>query len=250
VTSVAVTTSTGILSITGSPITSSGDIVLGFATEPANTIFAGPTSGGSGTPTFRALVGADFGSISASDLSNGVTGSGAIVLATSPVLVTPALGTPVSGNLANTTGYVWNNLSNPTGSLTLSMGTFTTTFNYTSGSITFANSGNITAAGNITATSGGITATSGNLTITAGNIIVTAGTITASGNITSTAGNLIAGALVLTASAPTVSASQLGLGATTAATATAGSATLPANPVGFLIFNLAGTTIKVPYYAV
>ena len=33
------------------------------------------------------------------------TGSGAVVLATSPTLVTPALGTPTSGNLANTTGY-------------------------------------------------------------------------------------------------------------------------------------------------
>ena len=110
VTSVAITTSTGILSITGSPITSSGDIVLGFATEPANTIFAGPTSGGSGTPTFRALVGADFGSISASDLSNGVTGSGAIVLGTAPTITGGALagtftgsptfsGTPVFGNV-------------------------------------------------------------------------------------------------------------------------------------------------------
>ena len=35
---------------------------------------------------------------------NGVTGSGAVVLATSPVLVTPALGTPASGTLTNCTG--------------------------------------------------------------------------------------------------------------------------------------------------
>jgi hypothetical protein len=33
------------------------------------------------------------------------TGTGALVFATSPVLVTPALGTPSSGNLANCTGY-------------------------------------------------------------------------------------------------------------------------------------------------
>jgi hypothetical protein len=33
------------------------------------------------------------------------TGSGALVFATSPTLVTPALGTPASGNLANCTGY-------------------------------------------------------------------------------------------------------------------------------------------------
>lgn len=35
----------------------------------------------------------------------GVTGSGTFVGATSPTLVTPALGTPSSGNLANCTGY-------------------------------------------------------------------------------------------------------------------------------------------------
>jgi Holliday junction resolvasome RuvABC endonuclease subunit len=35
----------------------------------------------------------------------------------------------------------------------------------------------------------------------------------------------------------------------TAATATAGSATLPANPVGFIIVTLpGGSTVKVPYY--
>lgn len=36
----------------------------------------------------------------------------------------------------------------------------------------------------------------------------------------------------------------------TAATATAGAAALPANPVGFLIVNIAGTDRKIPYYAV
>jgi hypothetical protein len=42
--------------------------------------------------------------IAASNLSNGVTGSGNIVLATSPTLVTPALGTPSSGTLTSCTG--------------------------------------------------------------------------------------------------------------------------------------------------
>jgi hypothetical protein len=40
----------------------------------------------------------------------------------------------------------------------------------------------------------------------------------------------------------------LALGSTTASTATAGSQTLPANPAGFLVFNLGDATIKVPYY--
>lgn len=42
--------------------------------------------------------------LSAANLSNGTTGSGSIVLATSPTLVTPALGTPSSGILTNCTG--------------------------------------------------------------------------------------------------------------------------------------------------
>jgi hypothetical protein len=41
--------------------------------------------------------------IAASNLANGTTGSGAIVLATSPALVTPNLGTPSAVNLANAT---------------------------------------------------------------------------------------------------------------------------------------------------
>ena len=37
--------------------------------------------------------------------------------------------------------------------------------------------------------------------------------------------------------------------ATTATTATAGAQTLPANPVGFLVVNINGTSRKIPYYA-
>ena len=42
--------------------------------------------------------------IAASNLSNGTTGSGSVVLSTSPALVTPALGTPSSATLTNATG--------------------------------------------------------------------------------------------------------------------------------------------------
>jgi hypothetical protein len=59
VTSVAMTVPTG-LSISGSPITTSGTLAVTWATETANTIFAGPTSGGAATPTFRAMVDADL----------------------------------------------------------------------------------------------------------------------------------------------------------------------------------------------
>lgn len=51
------------------------------------------------------------------------TGSGNNVLATSPTLVTPLLGTPTSGTLTNCTGYVISNLA----SIATGMATFLTT---------------------------------------------------------------------------------------------------------------------------
>lgn len=59
VTSVALTVP-GFLSVSGSPITTSGTLAVTLVTETANTVFAGPTSGGAATPTFRVLVNADL----------------------------------------------------------------------------------------------------------------------------------------------------------------------------------------------
>jgi hypothetical protein len=53
----------------------------------------------------------------------------------------------------------------------------------------------------------------------------------------------------ITGAAPSVTTGQLGIGSSTVTTATAGAATLPANPLGFLTWNLAGTAVKVPYYS-
>lgn len=55
---------------------------------------------------------------------------------------------------------------------------------------------------------------------------------------------------VLVSATPTVAAGEVGLGTTTASTATEGSATLPAAPVGFLEVNIGGTMYKIPYYNV
>lgn len=109
----------------------------GFLDQPPGYFFGGPTSGASAPPDFRALVGTDLpdpgasskggvfsyaavsnqfltqigtnGAIasaqpSAANLSNGTTGTGAVVLASSPTLVTPALGTPSAAVLTNATG--------------------------------------------------------------------------------------------------------------------------------------------------
>lgn len=60
VTSVDLTVPTSVFNVTGGPITSSGTIDLTFKTQAANTVFAGPTTGGPATPTFRSLVATDL----------------------------------------------------------------------------------------------------------------------------------------------------------------------------------------------
>lgn len=77
------------------------------------------------------------GQLAASDLSNGTTGSGAVVLATSASLVTPALGTP--------TALVGTNITGTASGLTA--GNVTTNANLT-GAVT--SSGNATSLGSFT----------------------------------------------------------------------------------------------------
>lgn len=50
----------GEFSITGSPVTTSGTLTGAWANETANKVFAGPTTGSPGTPTFRTIVPADL----------------------------------------------------------------------------------------------------------------------------------------------------------------------------------------------
>lgn len=62
VTSVAMTVPTALFAaspVTGSPVTTSGTLAPTLATQTANTLFAGPSSGSAATPTFRAQVAAD-----------------------------------------------------------------------------------------------------------------------------------------------------------------------------------------------
>lgn len=81
VTSVALTVPS-ILSVTGSPITTTGTFAITLATETANTVFAGPASGSAAIPTFRAIVNADLPTtLTASTSGNAAT---ATALATTP----------------------------------------------------------------------------------------------------------------------------------------------------------------------
>lgn len=62
-----------IFSVSGSPVTTSGTLTATLATQTANTVFAGPASGGAATPTFRALVAADIANAGWTLTGNGHT---------------------------------------------------------------------------------------------------------------------------------------------------------------------------------
>lgn len=51
-------------SVSGSPVTTSGTLSASKATQAANQVWAGPTSGGAAVPSFRALVTADIPDLS------------------------------------------------------------------------------------------------------------------------------------------------------------------------------------------
>ncbi len=64
VTSVGLSAPSSILSVSGSPVTTSGTLTLNLATQAANKVWAGPTTGADATPTFRSLVSGDIPSLS------------------------------------------------------------------------------------------------------------------------------------------------------------------------------------------
>jgi len=66
VTSVGLALPTSVFDISGSPVTSTGTLTGTFDNQSANTVFAGPTTGGAATPAFRALAAADITSFATS----------------------------------------------------------------------------------------------------------------------------------------------------------------------------------------
>jgi hypothetical protein len=126
VSSVAQTFTGGLISVTGSPITTSGTLALtvagtsggvpyfssasSWATSAALAANALVIGGGAGAAPATTTTGTGIltwlGTPSSANLASAVTdetGSGSLVFATSPTLVTPVLGTPTSGTLSNCT---------------------------------------------------------------------------------------------------------------------------------------------------
>jgi hypothetical protein len=88
--------------VSGSPVVGTGTLTLTKTTQTANTVWAGPTSGGAAVPTFRALVAADMpagivplgsltdGSITTQTILNLVVGNYVDVTSTS--IIVPSTG--------------------------------------------------------------------------------------------------------------------------------------------------------------
>lgn len=101
VTSVAMTVPTE-FSVSGSPITDAGTLAVTKATQTANTLWAGPTTGSAAQPAFRALVLADLpadaGTVSSVGLS---LDTGLYTVFNSPIVSTGSLVGTLSTQAAN-----------------------------------------------------------------------------------------------------------------------------------------------------
>ena len=97
------------LSVSPATITSSGTFGVTLATETANTIFAGPTTGAAAAPTFRAFVSADYpantinyGSIQ-NETHTTLLGNPTAATSQAPSEITLGAGLSFTGSVLNTT---------------------------------------------------------------------------------------------------------------------------------------------------
>jgi hypothetical protein len=104
-----------IFSVSGSPVTTSGTLSASLSSQAANAIFAGPTTGGNASPTFRSLVSADIPDLSATYLTVTAASSTYAPLASPALSGTPTAPTAeqsVNNTQIATTAYVRTAVSN------------------------------------------------------------------------------------------------------------------------------------------
>jgi hypothetical protein len=204
VTSVGGTGTVSGITLSGT-VTTSGNLTLGgtlsvtpsnFATQTANTVLAGPTTGVAATPTFRSLVAADIPTLNqnTTGTASNVTGTVAIAnggtgATTAPTARTNLGATTVGGNLftlTNPSAVTFPRFNADNTVSALDAATFRTAIGAGTGS------GTVTSITAGTGLSGGTITTSG--TIALANTAVTAGsytnaniTVDAQGRITSAA---------------------------------------------------------------
>lgn len=183
VTSVALTVPS-ILTITGSPIVGAGVFGIGLANESANTVFAGGTSGGAATPTFRSLVPADFAGITTKTLLANATGGTAAPTASTLTAYLDAVFGTTQGSILYRNSTVWTTLGPGTSTQFLQSGGAAANPAWGtpagSGTINSSTANNLAVYSGSTALSGLATANNG-LLVTSGAGVPSIGTALPSG---------------------------------------------------------------------
>lgn len=129
-----------IFNVSGSPVTTTGNLTAALATQSANTIFAGPASGGASAPTFRALVPNDLPAATASQ-------KGAVQVDNVTTFMTGNVISASAGSGGTVTSI---SMTGAGTGLTFSPGTITTAGTFTLGGVlnlNFGGTGATTAAG-------------------------------------------------------------------------------------------------------
>ena len=128
-----------IFSVSGTPVTSSGTLTGTLATQSANTVFSGPTTGSAATPTFRVLVAADIPSLDTAKITSGTLGTARLGSgsATSATFLRgdSTWATPTAAAGGSTTQFQFNN-SGAIG------GTSNVTYTSATGQVTMNQAGN------------------------------------------------------------------------------------------------------------
>lgn len=80
--------------VTGSPVTTTGTLALtiNLANQNANSVFAGPTSGGAAAPSFRSLVAADFPGVLLQTTTTSLSSANLLALLATPITLVAAPG--------------------------------------------------------------------------------------------------------------------------------------------------------------
>lgn len=147
VTSVGLVDSTGLFTVTNSPVTTSGNLTLSaLASQTANTFLAAP-NGSSGAPAFRAILAADVPTLNQNTTGTAanITASSNSTLTTLSVLSLP--GSQVSGNIAGNAA----NISATTNATLVTLSSLSLPGAQVTGNIA-GNAANITASSNSTLT--------------------------------------------------------------------------------------------------